>query len=464
MADTTYLNASIAYAHAHTDTFIEQYKEFLRIPSIGADPTYREEVRLAAEWIVNEMKRIGIENARVLETEGQPAVYGDWLHAGTGVPTLLIYAHYDVQPVDPLELWVSPPFEPDIRDGKLYARGVIDDKAGVFLHLKAFESVMAAMDRLPVNVKFIFEGEEESGSPTMEPFIREHRDLLAADVVVLSDGGSSDETPNMMASVRGIVSGEVRVTGPQRDLHSGSFGGVVHNPIHMVGKIIAALHDDDGRIQIPGFYDDVVPVSAAQQALIEAGEAQAIEKARKDTGRDTFWGLPGLSYVERATAQPTCDVNGVSGGYQGLGTKTVLPAEAGFKVSMRLVNDQDPDDIAEKFLAFIDSFTCETLCIQATVSSRSWPAETVISGPIAQAAIDAYTATWGRAPELHRSGASVPITGMFQHILNVPVVSLGLAHGSNGHSPNEYFNLAYFDTLIDTAIHFLFNCLNPKVH
>lgn len=457
MTDTMPLTASVAYAQAHTDAFIAQYKALLRIPSIGADPACRGDVRRAAAWIVGEMQRIGVENARVLETTGQPAVYGDWLHAGPDAPTVLLYAHYDVQPVDPLDLWIAPPFEPDIREGRLYARGAIDDKAGVFLHLKAFESMMAAAGCLPVNVKFFFEGEEESGSPSMAPFIAAHRDLLAADVVAISDGGADDATPAMMAAVRGIVTGEVRIRGPQRDLHSGSFGGVVHNPIHMAGKIIAALHDGDGRIQIPGFYDDVAPVSAAQQALIEEGEARAMKKARDATGLTMFWGVPGHSFLERATALPTCDVNGVWGGYQGQGAKTVLPAEAGFKVSMRLVNNQDPGDIAAKFLAFVEGFACETLRIEARILSSSWPAETVISGPIAQAAIDAYTTTWGRAPELHRSGGSVPIIGMFQHSLGLPVVSLGLANGDNAHAPNEYFDLAYFPTCIATAIHFLYN-------
>jgi acetylornithine deacetylase/succinyl-diaminopimelate desuccinylase-like protein len=334
---------------------------------------------------------------------------------------------------------------------------VIDDKAGVFLHLKAFESVMAAVGSLPVNVKFIFEGEEESGSPAMEPFIVAHKDLLAADVAVISDGGSSDEIPSMMAAVRGIVTAEVKVHGPKRDLHSGSFGGVVHNPTHMVGKIVAALHDDEGRIQIPGFYDDVVPVSEAQQALIEANEPKAIEHAKKETGLETFWGVPVYSYLERATAQPTCDVNGIYGGYQGIGAKTVLPADAGFKVSMRLVNNQDPNDIAEKFTAFVNSFACDTLTMDIQILSSSWPAETLISGPIAQTVIDAYTETWGEAPEMQRAGGSVPIIGMLQHVLDIPVVSMGLGHGGNGHSPNEYYDLDYFGTNIDTAIHFLFN-------
>ncbi|MCD6287380.1 MAG: dipeptidase [Anaerolineae bacterium] len=451
------LEASLAYAHAHTEAFIEQYKELLRIPSIGADPAYRDDVRRAAEWIVAEMQRLGIEHAQVLDTAGQPAVYGDYLHAGEDAPTVLLYAHYDVQPVDPLDLWVAPPFKPDIRDGKLFARGAIDDKSGVFLHLKAFESTMVANGTLPINVKFIFEGEEESGSPTMEAFIEAHKALLAADVAVISDGGSSDETPRMMASVRGIVTGEVRVYGPKRDLHSGSFGGVVHNPTHMVGKMVAALHDDEGRIQIPGFYDDVVPVSEAQQALIAANEESAIADAREQTGLETFWGVPDYTYYERATARPTCDVNGIFGGYQGMGAKTVLPAEAGFKLSMRLVDNQDPKDIAAKFEAFINSFTCDTLKIDIKILSSSWSAETLVSGPVAQAVIDAYTATWGKAPKMERAGGSVPIIGMFQHVLDIPVTSMGLGHGSNGHSPNEYFDLEYFGTNIDTAIHFLYN-------
>ena len=456
------LKASTDYASAHSDEFIEQYKELLRIPSIGADPACHADVLRAAEWIVTEMERLGIENCKIMKTAGQPAVYGDWLHAGDDAPTLLLYAHYDVQPVDPLDLWVAPPFEPDIREGKLYARGVIDDKSGVFLHLKAFESVMASTGSMPVNAKFIFEGEEESGSPTMEPFIEAQKELLAADVAVISDGGSADEYPEMMASVRGIVTGEVHISGSQRDLHSGSYGGVVHNPTHMVGKIVAALHDGEGRIQIPGFYDAVIPVSEAQQALIEVNETHAIEKAHEVTGLDKFWGVPGYSYLERATAQPTCDVNGIYGGYQGPGAKTVLPAEAGFKVSMRLVNDQNPNDIAEKFLAFINSFACDTLKIKAKIYSVSWPAETVISGPITQAAQQAYNDTWGKEPKLERAGGSVPIIGMFQHVLGVPTVSLGLGHGSNAHSPNEYFDLDYFDKNINTAIHFYFNMAKVK--
>jgi acetylornithine deacetylase/succinyl-diaminopimelate desuccinylase-like protein len=455
----TPLQASTDYARKHTDDFIEQYKELLRIPSIGADPKFHPDVRRAAEWIVAEMQRLGIENCQIMKTAGHPAVYGDWLHSDDA-PTLLLYAHYDVQPVDPLDLWVTPPFEPDIREGKLYARGAVDDKSGVFLHLKAFESVMAANGSTPVNVKFFFEGEEESGSPTMEPFIEAHQDLLAADVAVISDGGSADEYPEMMAAVRGIVTGEVLIRGSQRDLHSGSYGGVVHNPIHMVGKIVAAFHDEQGRIQIPGFYDAVKPVSEAQQALIQANETHAVEKAREVTGLDSFWGVPGYSYLERATAQPTCDVNGIFGGYQGPGSKTVLPAEAGFKVSMRLVNDQDPNDIAEKFVAFINSFTCNTLKIEVKVYSSSWPAETVIAGPIAKAAQKAFVDTWGQEPKLERAGGSVPIIGMFQHILGIPVVSLGLGHGSNVHSPNEYYDLDYFGKNINTAIHFYFNMAN----
>lgn len=454
---TTALHESITFVEQHKDKFIEQYKEFLRIPSIGADPAHCEDVRQAVSWIVVEMARIGLEHCQILEPEGQPAVYGDWLHAGEDAPTVLLYAHYDVQPVDPLDLWVSAPFEPTIREGKLYARGVIDDKAGVFLHLKALEAVLSTQGTLPINVKLIFEGEEESGSPTMTSLIEAHKNLLAADVVVISDGGSSNERPTMMASARGIVTAEVRVQGPERDLHSGSFGGVVHNPIHKVSEIIAAFHNDEGHVQIPGFYDDVVAVSEAQQALIDAHEPDAVGLAQEATGLTAFWGEPGFSYLERATARPTCDVNGVFGGYQGLGSKTVLPAEAGFKVSMRLVKDQDPEDIAEKFLAFVNSFACETVKIETTIYAKAWPTETVITGPIAQAVIDAYTATWGASPKIVRGGGSVPIIGMFQQILKAPVVTMGLSQGSNGHAPNEYYDLAYFDKTIKAALHLYYS-------
>jgi acetylornithine deacetylase/succinyl-diaminopimelate desuccinylase-like protein len=451
------LKQSIEFAQANNDSFIAQYKAFLTIPSIGTDPDHQEDVKDASAWLLAEVERIGLEHGQILEPEGQPAVYADWLHAGEDAPTVLLYAHYDVQPVDPLELWDSPPFEPTVREGKLYARGAVDDKSGVFLHLKALESVLVATGSLPINVKVIFEGEEESGSPTMEPLIKAHKDLLDADVVVISDGGSSDEYPMMMASTRGIVVGEVRARGPQRDLHSGSYGGVVQNPTHVVGKIIAAFHDDDGHIQIPGFYDDVTPISDAQQALIEENEARAIENAEEVTGLETFWGEPGFSYLERATARPTCDVNGITGGYQGPGGKTVLPAEASFKVSMRLVKDQDPEDIAEKFKTFVQSFATETVDVEVEVFSWAWPTETVITGPIAQAVIDAYTETWGEAPKMERGGGSVPIIGMFQQILQAPVTTLGLGHGRNIHSPNEYYDLEYFDTNIATAIHFYFN-------
>lgn len=262
---------------------------------------------------------------------------------------------------------------------------------------------------------------------------------------------------DVATNVVGVNVENVRFVHKQIDLHSGGYGGVVHNPIHQVGKIIAALHDDAGRIQIPGFYEAVAPVSEAQQALIAANEKRAIERAREVTGLKTFWGVPDYSYLERATAQPTCDVNGVFGGYQGAGGKTVLSSEAGFKISMRLVDNQDPADIVEKFVAFINSFACDTLDIDVQIGSSSWPAEVIIAGPLAQAAIDAYAATWGYAPQMARVGGSVPIIGMFQHVLHIPVISLGLGHGGNGHAPNEYYDLEYFGTNIATAIHYYFN-------
>ncbi|MGB7095443.1 MAG: M20/M25/M40 family metallo-hydrolase [Anaerolineales bacterium] len=370
------IEQSIAFAHEHSHRFLEQFNELLRIPSISTDPAYKKDVTRAADWIVTEMQRIGLRNAQAIPTAGHPVVYGEWLDPGNESPTILFYAHYDVQPVDPLELWESPPFEPAIRQGKLYARGVIDNKCGVVVNLKAVESILETVGNLPVNLKFIFEGEEESGSPSMEPVVKAHKDLLNADLLASSDGGSYDkDIPKVFSSLRGLVTAEVGVTGPVRDLHSGSYGGVVHNPAHMATRIIAAAHDNQGRIQIPGFYDDVRPLSTAQLEDLQKQEAYLLAQARQEVGRDTFWGAPEYTFLERQTAQPTLDVNGLFSGYQGAGSKTIIPSKAGFKASMRLVAAQDPDDIAKKFTAFINSFSSDTLDIQVDITSKCWPVE-----------------------------------------------------------------------------------------
>ena len=447
------INKAIDYAHDNQDAYLEGFKELLAIPSISTDPEYKDEVQRCAEWVVVEMERVGLNNCQVLPSGGHPVVYGEWLEAGEDKPTLLVYAHYDVQPVDPLELWDSPPFEPMIRDGNIYARGVIDDKAGVFVNLKAIESMLTANGTLPVNLKVFFEGEEESGSVNMAPFIKKHKDMLKADLLILSDASHLEDQPLMITSTRGIIGGEITITGPKRDLHSGGFGGIVHNPIHHAAKIIAAFHDDDGRIQIPGFYDNVRPLSPAQ--MEEQGRQAAFRKAvfEEQSGVSNFWGIPEYSLLERATAQPTCEVNGVFGGYQGPGGKTVIPASAGFKVTMRLVADQDPDDISRKFEAFIKSFEVDTLKIDLFMDIGSPPSQLLVEGPQIEALQKAFEATWGKRAMLYRIGGSVPIMALFQQELGIPITSLSLGTGDNGHSPNEYFILEHFYRNIDTAIH-----------
>ncbi|MCK4901314.1 MAG: M20/M25/M40 family metallo-hydrolase, partial [Anaerolineales bacterium] len=302
---------------------------------------------------------------------------------------------------------------------------------------------------------FIFEGEEESGSPSMEPFVKAHMDLLNADLLVSSDGGSYDkDLPKVFSSLRGIISTEVLITGPERDLHSGSYGGVVHNPAHMAARIIAAAHDNQGHVQIPGFYDDVRPLSIAQLEDLNKQEAYFLAQARQEAGRDVFWGVPEYTFLERQTAQPTLDVNGLFSGYQGVGTKTIIPSKAGFKVSMRLVAAQDPDDIVEKFTAFINGFSSDTLDIQVDITSKSWPVEALFDGPCIEAIQQAFEATWGKRALLYRQGGSIPIMGMLQRELGVPITNFGYGNGGNGHAPNEFYRLEHFYRGIDSAIHF----------
>lgn len=448
----------VKYAHQHHDQFLAEFKELLRIPSISTDPAYAEQVGQAADWLVDEMKRIGLQNCQVIPTTGHPVVYGDWLQAGPEQPTVLIYAHYDVQPVDPLEDWVTGPFEPTVRDDKLFARGSIDDKVGVFTHLKAIESVLQTVGQLPINVKLIFEGEEEIGSPSAEAFIQEHQALLAADVLVLSDGGSPKDQPLMTTSIRGMAALEVEVTGPERDLHSGAYGGVVHNPVHLVGKIIGALHDEAGRIQVPRLYDDVLPLTPQeQQAALEQQQKHAQGYEPSFIGVPQLWGQPEEALVERFSAQPSCDVNGVYGGYSGPGTKTIIPSQAGFKLTLRLVANQDPKDVAAKVVKFIEGFAVPTLDLKVEVKGTGWFAQSALDSAAIRAAAQAIETTWGQPPAMVRNGGSVPIIGLMQRVLNLQYVPLGFGDGKNVHAPNEYLHLSHFGRGIDTAIHFYFN-------
>ena len=448
---------TIDYAHANHEPYMAGFVELLRIPSVSTDPAYKGELERCADWVVAEMERIGFKNCRKMPTAGHPAIYGEWLEAGADKPTVLIYAHYDVQPVDPLDLWVTPPFEPTIREGKLYARGAVDDKAGVFVNLKALESILAVDGKLPVNVKLFFEGEEESGSPSMHAFVAAHKELLKADLLILCDGGFNREMPEIIYSGRGIVSAEVTVTGPDHDLHSGTYGGVVHNPLHVVGKIIASFHDDEGRIQLPGYYDPVRKLSDEEQANLQQTWALVSEQYLAKSGAKHFWGESIAPIPERATALPTLEINGIWGGYQGPGTKTVIPSKAGFKVTMRLVNDQDPNVIAEMFRQYVLSFASDTAAIDVSVLAEGYPFNGLFEGPGVEAVQQALQATTGKRALMERTGGSIPIAGMFQSELGIPMTHLGLGPGENIHSPNEYIRVDEYYLAIDTAIHLYYN-------
>lgn len=451
----TFITQAIEHARAHHDTYLERFKELLRIPSISADPAYKADIQRAANWIVAELKRLGFQKCEALPSEQHPIVYGEWLDAGDAKPTVLVYAHYDVQPVDPLDLWVSPPFEPEIRDNKLYARGVIDNKCGVCIHLNTFESFLATVGKLPVNIKVFFEGGEESASPGMEAFIQTHKELLSADFLLVSDGGNPpDEQPTNFYSVRGIVTAEVTVTGPQFDVHSGSLGGAVHNPIHLAAKIIASFHDENGYIQIPGFYDNIVELTEQEREYFAQDEAKRIAEMHASYGDFKIWGEPEYSFDERRTARPTLDVNGIYGGYQGEGGKTIIPAKAGFKASMRIATDQNPDEVARKFVDHVKQFTCDTAGIEVQITSKNWPAALMFDSPEIEVLNRAYEAVWGKPARMSRQGGSIPVLGIFQRELHMPMISLGFGTGGNGHSPNEYMDLEYFQKGIDTNIHF----------
>jgi acetylornithine deacetylase/succinyl-diaminopimelate desuccinylase-like protein len=451
----TQIKQAVEHAHSNYDTYLENFKDLLRIPSVSTDAAYKGEINRAAEWVVAELKRLGFDKCAAMPSDGHPVVYGEWLKAGEDKATIIIYAHYDVQPVDPLELWDSPPFEPEVRDGKLYARGVVDDKIGVWGNLKAIESIMAATGTLPVNVKVFFEGEEETGSPSMEAFIKANKDLLTADLLIISDGGSSPGQPESWYSLRGIIGAEVNITGSEYDLHSGIGGGVVHNPIHMAGKIIASFHDDNGHILIPGAYEGALPLTEEEREKFGANEDDLVKSTRQGMGDFRLWGESEYGFVERMTARPSLDINGVFGGYQGKGSKTVIPSKAGFKVTMRIAPGQDPLDIRQKLVDHIKSFACDTVDIDVKVEKiYGSPVLMSSEGPLVDAMNKAYKAVWDAEMLNMRIGGSIPIVGMFQQVLGFPLVFFGLGSGGLVHSPNEYMHLDYFQINIDTAIHF----------
>jgi acetylornithine deacetylase/succinyl-diaminopimelate desuccinylase-like protein len=449
---TTSDSAIEAFLDDRRDERLESYKEFLRIPSISALPEHAADCRTAADWIAADLRAIGIEHVEVADTKGHPVVYGDWLHAD-GAPTVIVYCHYDVQPVDPLDLWDSPPFEPVVVGDRILARGSADDKGQLHLHLRATEAILKTRGALPVNLKFVFEGDEESDSVHLERWLGENQDRLTADFALISDTGFFDgNLPAITVGLRGIMYAQIDVTGTAVDLHSGSYGGAVQNPINALAQIIAALKGPDGRIRIPGFYDDVVSLTDAERAALEELPFDE-EEYRETLGLPELVGEAGYSTLERRGARPTLDVNGIWGGFQGEGTKTIIPAHAHAKISCRLVSAQNPDRIFEKFQAYVSDIAPPGAVTTVTYLGGGHPSLTPIAHPATQAAARALEATFGRAPVYIREGGSIPVCSTFEQILGLPVVLLGFdPPDQHAHAPNEWMDLTNYERGIRTVV------------
>jgi len=450
------MTAAHEHARKNADRYREELFELLRIPSVSTDDARRENVRLAGEWVAADLARIGIDNARVMETAGHPVVYGEWLGAPEGAPTVLVYGHYDVQPAAMEDGWTRDPFDPAVVDGRIIARGATDDKGQVLAHLKAAESLLAT-GGCPVNLKFLIEGEEESGSANLEAFIREHLDLLAADICLVSDTGIEGmDRPSMVYGLRGLLALEIVVSGPKQDLHSG-LGGCLHNPAQALAEIIASLHDGEGRVTVPGFYDEVAELPPEEREMLARGE-MTDEVWSGMMGDLPEWGEPGYSKSERMGIRPTLEINGIAGGYAGDGFKTVIPARAIAKISCRLVPDQEPARVFEKVRRHIMSLVPETVSCEVTLCDGGLPAVTDREHPAMQAAVRAYGLRWpDQEVLLLRGGGSIPVVATIQDLLGLPVVLMGFGLPDCGaHGPDENLPLAMYERAIDTIIQFMY--------
>jgi len=451
------MTTPIQYARDHAETFRQQLFELLRIPSVSTDSAYAGEVRRAADWLAADLKRIGMQNVAVMPTAGHPVVYADWLNAGADKPTVLIYGHYDVQPADQKkDGWSSAPFEPEVRDGFIYARGSSDDKGQAFVHVKTVESYLATDGKLPVNVKMLLEGEEEIGSKNLQDFLKTYADMLRADVAVISDTGMTDvDQPEITRALRGLTYMQLDVQASKIDLHSGGYGGAIHNPALALAQIIAKLHNPDNSIAVPGFYDKVRPLTDTDRAEI-ASLALSDEKYMEITGAPGIWGEAGYTADERITGRPTLEINGLLSGWTGEGAKTVLPAKAMAKISCRLVADQDPVEIYELVKAYVAQITPPTVRAELKLLNMGDAALMETDMPEMQAAVRAYERGWGKAPLFARTGGSIPVVADFKRILGAPTIMLGFGLNTDGaHGPDEHYSLEMFRKGIDTAIYFL---------
>ncbi len=441
------------YIQSNQDRFLSELFDLLRIPSVSADSKHKADVRKAAEYVQQKLKDAGAANIELCETKGHPIVYGEKL-VNAGFPTVLVYGHYDVQPADPLDLWDSPPFEPIVKDSNIYARGACDDKGQVYMHIKALEAMMK-LNLLLCNVKFMIEGEEEVGSDNLGIFVKENKSRLKADVILISDTSLlSLEHPSITVGLRGLSYMEVEVTGPNRDLHSGVYGGAVANPVNVLSKMIASLHDESGRVAIPGFYDKVVALSPAEREALSK-EPFHLEAYKKELGIEEVQGEKGYSTIERTGVRPTLDVNGIWGGYTGEGAKTVLPSKASAKISMRLVPNQKSKEITELFTKHIKAIAPKSVKVKVTTHHGGEPAVTSTTSPAYKAASNAFVEVWGKEPIPTREGGSIPIVSLFKQELGLDSVLMGFGLNSDAiHSPNEHYGIKNFLLGIETIVAF----------
>jgi acetylornithine deacetylase/succinyl-diaminopimelate desuccinylase-like protein len=451
---------AIQYAHDNANRFLEDLKQFSLIPSISTDDTSKANLHRAAEWVATHLRSLGMDHVQVFSTPGHPIVYGDWLKAGTNVPTALIYGHYDVQPVDPLNLWISGPFTPEVRGEYIYARGITDMKGQMLVALDAIEALLNT-STLPINFKFIFEGEEEIGSPNLAPFLKDHKEMLSCDFAINPDTGTlSPDIPCITYALRGLAYMELRVFGPDHDLHSGGFGGIVLNPAQALCQIIAGLHDEKGRITLPGFYDKVRsidPQEKAELARFPIGDEYYLNAS----GAPALYGETGFSTIERLGARPTLEINGMLSGFIGDGAKTVLPAWAMAKISTRLVPDQQPSDVYQQMQSYLEMHAPKEIRWKL-ISMHGNPASiSDRNSRYIKALSNALETIWHKQPVFKREGGSVPVVVDFQQILGVETVNTGFSMpDDNMHSPNEKLHLPTWYRGIDAFIHFYYNLAN----
>jgi acetylornithine deacetylase/succinyl-diaminopimelate desuccinylase-like protein len=446
--------SAVEFARSQQPRFLEELKTLLRIPSISTLPEHREDVRRAAVSLAAELERIGLEHVRVIETSGHPLVYGDWLHAA-GKPTCLAYGHYDVQPPDPLDEWITPPFEPTERNGNLYARGAVDDKGQTFLQIKAFESMFHASEgRLPINLRVLIEGEEEVGGEGIEQFVREHPDQLKADFALVSDTEMfAPGLPTLCVGLRGMIYTEVEAQGARVDLHSGLYGGAAPNPFVALAQVIAALKDPQGRIRIPGFYDRVAEPSPDELEAWKRLPFNEAEYHKAEIGSRELTGEPEFSVLERTWARPTMDVHGMPGGFVGAGAKTVIPAKATAKISFRLVPDMDPQESFGLFKSYVEALRPEGVDLRVRLIHSGDPIVVSTDNPYIRAATKALHKVFGKETVFIRSGGSIPIVGEFERYLKIPTVMMGFGlPDDNLHAPNEKFHIPNFYSGIESVI------------